>query len=1136
MILSNRVSVSRRFQRAVRIDTDLNDPLGLDGFVCTQSSAAVLETMARHVAEARQGAFTWTGPYGSGKSTLAVALSALLCGKSCMRQNAAAVIGNDTAEAVWAGMPPKSCGWCILPIVGSRDNPEQLVWEAIEAKKLLRKTKRGSWSGNQALDALRKIAFRKPESTGGLLIIFDEMGKILEGAVRGKSDVYFFQQLAEMASRSNGRLVIIGILHQAFEEYSYRLSRELREEWAKIQGRFIDLSVNTAADEQIGLLGRAIQSDHRPKGPSSLSKTVAGLSNRTASSDLPILLEFCWPLHPVVACLLGPISRRRFGQNQRSIFGFLNSSEPRGFQDFLRHADDSELYPPNYLWDYLRLNLEPSILASPDGHRWALAVDALERCQSLGGQERHLRFLETIALVDLFRDRSGLVPSMELLECVFLENDSEALKKALDQLQEWSIVVYRKFSNSFSIFEGSDFDVDSAVGRALQSSDGVDFAKLNAITDLQPIVAKRYYHEKGTMRWYDVAIAPLADILANSEGYRPRPGGVGTFLLAVPTLNEDLEKARLAVRHVVCEERPWDLAVGLPQEAWNFASLARELLATEKVREESPELRGDRVARSEIEARISNLRGYIETEIARGFNNAFWQVKDLEDQHLTQAQLNGLASDLADRRFNKVPQIHNELLNRVKPSSNAVAARNVLLRQMALHEGEERLGIKGFPAEGGLFASLLEKSKLYQKTHNSWRFVSPRPGDNDPCNLNPAWRAATALLESNRQRLVPVSKIYEIWQRPPFGIKEGLLPVLIAAYLLSQRRVVAFYKQSIFQARVTDIDMDYLSKDPDYVQLRWINLSGGARELLLDMAAIVRTLDQENSLSIVEPIDVAKGLVSIYDQLPPWVDRTQHLSANAKRVRQLLKRAIDPNSLIFDDIPRSFSAGLDLEPNQGNNLRRIPQNVHLGLVELQQAFPALLQRLREGLLTELQVINSSLEKLSELRARAENIRDLSGDHRMEAFVMRIAQFTNSDADIESLASMVANKPTRNWVDTDIDRTTVEIAEMARRFIRIESFAHVKGRTDKRHSMAVSVGLDGPPTTVHKEFDVTSLERPEVDALINRIKDTLRSAGEERGHIVLAALAELSASYLHSYEANDSATEKAAELLVTSNGT
>ena len=89
MALADRTHVSRRYQRAIRIDTDLGDPAALDGFICPRSSAEVLETMARHVAESGQGAFTWTGPYGSGKSSLAVALSAALNGDKALRRHAA---------------------------------------------------------------------------------------------------------------------------------------------------------------------------------------------------------------------------------------------------------------------------------------------------------------------------------------------------------------------------------------------------------------------------------------------------------------------------------------------------------------------------------------------------------------------------------------------------------------------------------------------------------------------------------------------------------------------------------------------------------------------------------------------------------------------------------------------------------------------------------------------------------------------------------------------------------------------------------------------------------------------------------------------------------------------------------------
>jgi hypothetical protein len=358
---SNGVHIARRFQRSVRIDTDLRDPKALDGFVCPRSSAEVLKTMAQHVAETRHGAFTWTGPYGTGKSSLVVALSALLNGDPELRNRAAKVFGRDLASSVWKRLPTGTKGWRILPVVGRRDDPVRVIGEAIEVAGLSKDQPRHKWSEKSLVHCITQAAQRSPNVYGGLIIFLDEMGKFLEHAAQDGTDVYVFQQLAEAASRSNGRLIIIGVLHQAFEEYANRLSHQARDEWAKVQGRFVDLAINAAADEQIDLLSRAIESDHNPK-PGRLAQTVARISRPDAKSDtdkLAAMLEGCWPLHPVAASLLGPISRRRFGQNQRSLFGFLNSSEPHGFRDFLKRADRGALYGPDRLWDYLRANLEP---------------------------------------------------------------------------------------------------------------------------------------------------------------------------------------------------------------------------------------------------------------------------------------------------------------------------------------------------------------------------------------------------------------------------------------------------------------------------------------------------------------------------------------------------------------------------------------------------------------------------------------------------------------------------------------------------------------------------------------------------------------------------------------------------------
>ena len=594
MALADHVRIARRFQRSIRIDTDIGDPAALEGFICPRSYAEVLETMVGHVDENDQCAFTWTGPYGSGKSSLVVALSAALQRKRRGTDYMESVLGQRTYEKIRKSLRPRTRGWRVLPVVGRRDRPAQVIGEAIWSSNLASGPKTKHWTDKSVLDTIEEIANGNSRSFGGLLVFIDEMGKFLEAAANDDTDLFLFQELAEQASRSGKRLIVVGILHQAFEEYAHRLSRETRDEWSKIQGRFVDLAVNTDRDEQIDLISRSIECDHnRPEKARFAAVELADLIKRDKAPNFEQTLEKCWPLHPIVACLLGPISRRRFGQNQRSIFAFLNSAEPFGFQDFLRNADNQAIYGPERLWDYLRVNLEPSILASPDGHRWALAAEVIERCETMGGDDLHLRILKVLAVIGMFQDRSAMGGSLELLKLVIPE-DVSAIEDKLEDLSRWSLVIYRKFAGSYSIYEGSDFDIESAVEKTLQNMGELNASVFNKQFELQPIIAKRHYHESGALRWFDATVLPLTDVDRVAKEYVPGNGAIGCFILAIPTLSESEEVAKEICAEIVNQSRDWDIVVGLSQHSSDIPTKLRELIALELVRDQTPELQGDR--------------------------------------------------------------------------------------------------------------------------------------------------------------------------------------------------------------------------------------------------------------------------------------------------------------------------------------------------------------------------------------------------------------------------------------------------------------------------------------------------------------------------------------------------------------
>ena len=165
------------------------------------------------------------------------------------------------------------------------------------------------------------------------------------------------------------------------------------------------------------------------------------------------------------------------------------------------------------------------------------------------------------------------------------------------------------------------------------------------------------------MRWFDVGVAPLADISQSLASFIPSRGSVGRFLLALPTQGESKAKAVELCREAVRRDTETTTVIGLSASAWSIPGLARELAALEHVRDNNPELLGDRVARSEVLARIAAVRERIDIELDRAFESASWyHYNTVRASRLSRVALNELASHLADGHFREAPRLHNELL------------------------------------------------------------------------------------------------------------------------------------------------------------------------------------------------------------------------------------------------------------------------------------------------------------------------------------------------------------------------------------------------------------------------------------------------------------------------------------------
>jgi hypothetical protein len=1114
MKLSEKVQVSDRFQRSIRIDTDIGDESVINSFVCPQSSAEVLLSMARGRQQVGEAGFTWTGPYGSGKSSLVVALNALLGKESRLRAKASKAIGSENAEFILKSFSATGKkGWTFVPIVGRKVNITDVLIHALkEATGTSKKI-----SSDNLLEAVKDLAEKED---CGLFIVIDEMGKFLEGAAEGVSDIHLFQELAELAVRSNGKIVILGILHQAFAEYARRLSRDIRDEWSKIQGRFIDLPLNVAGEELIELISRAIKSNIKPEKPTRFAKITAkhiAMWRPIHTDNFSVSLSQCWPLHPVTASLLGPISRRRFGQNQRSVFGFLNSAEPYGFSAFLKNTlfNDDILYVPAQLWDYLRANLEPSIMASSDGHKWSLAVDAISRAEAFSTDPKAVEVIKCIALMDLFQERSGLVPEAELLAICVDNLSNKGLEEILSSLERQSIIRYKKHKKAYSLYEGSDFDISTSVEEAFEQIPTLDFNRIRQAARFQPIVAKKHYHETGALRWFEVDLVPSEQALKVAETYQPVDGSIGLVMIV---LGDDGETTPIDIEKI-CRKasginQEWPVFVSSAENSWLIRSHAKELQALEWIKNNNLALGGDTVARREVENRLAEIKDKLEEYLSTTLSSAKWFIDGKAAAPLTFKELHSWASEKADLLYGETPRINSELINRIKPSSNSGSALKTLLKAMAERQGQDRLGIEGYPAEGGLFETLLAKTGLYDRKTLSFKAPTAK---NDSFRLLPLWDAADHFFKTNKHRSTPITELYRLWSGKPYGVKDGLLPFFAMAYLMTRSQDYAVYREGTYRPSIDGLFIDYLTKSPKDIALRAMNFSVIGKKIL---AGVTKTLnrihmDKQPLSEISPPLEIARSLVSTVMDLHPWVLRTRQISSNAIKIRELIKNANDPNKVLFDDLPNLFKEH-EASLNRGD-VQPIITEVDRSLEELVELYPKLMNSFRLQLIEELQIEAKGTLGFKEINIRAKNIMQLSGDFKLDAFAARLSTYQNSDIDIEGLTSLAADKPTRDWIDLDVNRARLRIAEMSQQFNHIEAYGRVQNREDYRQAVSFMARLDGKPRTYVHEFTVKQPQQKIVQDLESKLHDLLSKHKNLNNDILLAALANVGARILEQDE-------------------
>jgi len=1104
--LSNSIQVNRNFLRSVRLDADFGRTDALQGFVLQPSARAALESVSHHILDSQQRAFTWTGPYGGGKSSLALALASLAAGDEAVRSAAKKALGLPKSSPILKCFGTAK-PWRLITVVGSRTNITSEIAYAIEPPDKKSKTgRKKKLAGADVIDALSELASTDDDHEGVLLVV-DELGKLLEHAAAHDEDIGFYQQLAEAASRVKGKLVVIGILHQAFEQYASRLGSAIQQEWAKVQGRYVDIPIVASSDETLLLIGKALAVATPHEFTRENSGAIASVVKRrkpSSAENLEALLDNTWPLHPVTALLLGPISRKKFSQNERSIFSFLASAEPLSLLEHLKEmeAQGIQYYYPSDLWNYLRTNFATAILASPDSHRWVLCTDAIERAESKFS-EAHIRVVKTVAAIEMFRENSGLAAERDVLDHSTATEDIADLDALLDDLVTASILIYRKHTSAYGIYAGSDFDIESATTQAKLHLGINEYTQIVQELTLSPVTARRHYWETGAMRWLSRSVVSVDQLDEYAGKFELSTTLAGGFVLALKPKNMSDAKLRNLIKKTSEQYANKGLLIGSPRDTDRILHLAAEVAALAHIKQNAKELHGDSVASTEVIGRLQALRNELEAELKTSFLTTKWYFAGeiCQQQNQTVRTLSQIASFVADTLFSQAPHVLSELVNRNDVSSSASKAQRDLLHRMLNNAHEEGLGYEKQSADAGLYATIIHRLGLHQITENRIGFVNPKSPKGK--TLLPAWKAAEAILYKPNA-VTSLTDLYETWSKAPFGIKKGLLPIFALAFFLANRPKLALYIENTFIPELTDAYLDEWLQDPRRVMWRFVQIEGQEKTLLSELSKALR--GQLGTTVALDPLDSARALVGIVFNLPLWVRRTETLSERTKTIRRMLLNASDPHKVLFQDLPLALNTTNPVE---------IAKQISEVTQELTDAYSNRLQTVEDKL---LKALDEQPARIS-LRTRADSVKAVAADFKLDAFAARLANYNGELKDIEGLLMLAIGRPAKDWTDHDLNAGEVQLMKWAFEFRRIETLSHHKGVSSSRRAIGI---VFAGAETISGEIDVALEDQTTISALANELIASF--AETTKPEVLLAAIAEAGAKIYKQLESSRSETE------------
>ena len=660
----------------------------------------------------------------------------------------------------------------------------------------------------------------------GLLIVFDEFSKFLE-YVSNESmmkDLKLLQDFAELSSRTgkNEQILFTCITHKTINEYIKNIKEDKVNAFKTVEGRFKEIYFNRSMEQNYEMVSQTIKKTNKFKEYySNYYKASSNFYEEIKSNfeflnienEEKVLFEGCFPLNPVTVFAMINLSEK-IAQNERTLFTFLTDDDVYSFKYFINNYTGTDIFNVDRIYDYF-YNLFKKETDESLRKCWVKADSSLAKVEN----DIEKKIIKVIAIINMINDYNYLVPNKNTLRLA-LNLDETSLENHITHLIDKGVIKYRKTNKTYDFSSIYNKEIVNEINSLVNSKFyNVNYRNvLNNIIDLGYTIPRRYNQEYKMTRFFkNIYLTDYELMNLKNLNIIKKDCFADGFVWNILLINESTGDLENKIRELQDDESIFRLSnIPFSEE------LEHSLKEYEAINYMLNMQSNDEEINIEIQLIKNELTEYIQNEIQKMYESQ--NVRELlyMNQQYKTINISSVTSDICERVYSKTPVVNNEMINKEEISSPIYKARNLVIDSIL----KENMGLikSDTSAEATIYkATVLKKN------------------NEDINNIIAIIREYIKKCEGNEKK--SLNKLIDKLVKKPYGIRKGVLPILLTIVLNEYKDRLVFY----YKNKEIELDSNNISKILDDSENYYIVLEKGTEDKSIFVNELIRLFSIEKS-------------------------------------------------------------------------------------------------------------------------------------------------------------------------------------------------------------------------------------------------------------------------------------------------